>query len=69
MYLTQRLQFTILTIASGSVSFISVLAGAGEATRGVGTSSIHITVIHFHLTLISICMMQSAIAEYSEAVV
>ena len=43
-----------LTNTCDAISSVSLVTGAGEATRGVGTGSIGITVINTSRTLISI---------------
>ena len=45
----------LLTHTGASISTVSKVTGTGEATRGVGTDSISVTVMSTSGTLINIC--------------
>ena len=45
----------LLTHTIASISSVSQVTGTGEATRGVGTGSISVTVMSTNGTLINIC--------------
>ena len=50
----QWLLILMLTQTGKSISFVAQVTGTGEATRGVGTDSIRVTVISISGTLINI---------------
>ena len=50
-----RLHKNEFTYTSKSISSVALVTGTSEATRGVGTESIYVTVISICGTLINIC--------------
>ena len=45
----------LLTCTVASISTVALVTGTGEATNGVGTDSISVTVISISHTFINIC--------------